>query len=145
MTPLESDLRRMASNAKFYNEKGSLVFSNAERIRKIISGSMPKINPAYKDPNYAPFATPVPDADGDGQGADYADAPPADPDPEPEPSERPQSRSRSNRLSTMERDTDGDGDGDQGFEGLNFQEAQEKIISEMIRLKDAEYVAIARF
>jgi hypothetical protein len=45
----------------------------------------------------------------------------------------------------MERDTDGEGNAEQGFEGLKFEEAQEKIISEMIRLKDAEYVTIPRF
>ncbi|KAM5467187.1 hypothetical protein MferCBS49748_004118 [Microsporum ferrugineum] len=60
LTSVEADLRRMVANAKFYNEKSSQLFSNAERIRKIVVAEMPKVNPAYKDPNYLPFSTPLP-------------------------------------------------------------------------------------
>lgn len=61
MTPFESDLRRMISNAKSFNVKSSQVFSDAEKIRKIIQIFMMENNPAYKTPGYQPFATPVPE------------------------------------------------------------------------------------
>ena len=143
MTPVESDLRRMVSNAKFYNEKSSLVFSNAERIRKMIVAGMPKINPAYKDPNYAPFSTPVPESEGDEsvEPAEEDANQPAEPEPEPEAEERPKSRSRTaNRASTTDRDADTVASSDDSFEGLTFEGAQEKIISKMIRMKDDECV-----
>ncbi|KAL1960755.1 hypothetical protein VTO42DRAFT_6585 [Malbranchea cinnamomea] len=140
MTPVESDLRRMIGNAKFYNEKGSLIFSNAERIRKIVVGAMPDINPAYKDPNYAPFPTPVPDSEEEGQTepAEEADAQ----EPEAEEStaqETPQGRRQSsNRPSTAERGVDADATTNDSFEGCTLEAAQEKILSEMIRMKDED-------
>lgn len=143
MTPVESDLRRMVSNAKFYNEKSSLLFSNAERIRKIVVAGMPKINPAYKDPNYAPFSTPVPESEEEEsvEPAEGADAQPAE--TEPEPVERRKSRSQTaNRPSTTDRDVDAAGTSEDNFDGLTFEAAQEKIISEMIRMKDAEYATL---
>ncbi|KAI9818952.1 MAG: hypothetical protein M1832_004120 [Thelocarpon impressellum] len=61
LTTLESDVKRMVANAKSYNEKSSEIYADAERIRKMVSNYMSKINPAYKDPSYAAFPTPLPE------------------------------------------------------------------------------------
>ncbi|KAI6857789.1 hypothetical protein KC334_g22001, partial [Hortaea werneckii] len=71
MTTLESDLKRMVQNAKEYNEPKSLIFEDAERIRKLVYNFMKQHNPQYgEDPNYVSFATPIPQAksSGDGRG-----------------------------------------------------------------------------
>lgn len=53
----------MVANAKAYNEDGSIVYADAERIRKMVSNFMSKNNPAYKDPNYIAVPTPIPGDD----------------------------------------------------------------------------------
>ncbi|OKL56705.1 hypothetical protein UA08_07846 [Talaromyces atroroseus] len=132
LTELESDLKRLVSNAKKYNEKGSLLFADAERIRKIVTNTMPKINPAYNDPNYVPFPTPIPDqvqtqapsdedADGQDQNAD------AEIDAEDEKSVQPSDQA-------LEKDEQEE----LNFEGNTIQLAQDKIISELIHLRDEQ-------
>ncbi|KAI9680075.1 MAG: hypothetical protein M1817_005091 [Caeruleum heppii] len=46
MSALEFDLKQMVTNAKSYNHKDSAVFSDAERIRKVVSNYMSKFNPS---------------------------------------------------------------------------------------------------
>ncbi|PCG91025.1 Bromodomain [Penicillium occitanis (nom. inval.)] len=132
LTELESDLKRLVSNAKKYNEKGTMLFADAERIRKIVTGTMPKINPAYNDPNYTPFPTPIPDQN--------------------ETTETPENENGEENGDNEEQNADADADADddkasdeamdQGedeelnFEGDTIQLAQDKIISEMIPLRD---------
>ncbi|KAL1961601.1 hypothetical protein VTN77DRAFT_1401 [Rasamsonia byssochlamydoides] len=130
VTALESDLKRMVSNAKFYNEKSSLIFADAERIRKILSNNMPKINPAYKDPKYVAFPTPLPDElpeNPNNEGMDRQDhqdvegavlSTPRDSHPTPPAEDNIHSES--------------------SFEGDSLQEAQDRIISELIQLKDSQ-------
>lgn len=60
MEKLESDLKRMVQNAKDYNSSKSEVFEDAERIRKALSNFMPKHNPAYQNPDYRAYPTPIP-------------------------------------------------------------------------------------
>jgi chromatin structure-remodeling complex subunit RSC4 len=140
ITALESDLKRMVSNAKSYNEKSSLVFADAERIRKILSNNMPKINPAYRDPKYVAFPTPLPDEPTRNSEDVRAD------------NQNSDDGSEAAAPSTTRRGTPrtGDSQGSQpaplleshnqpgGFEGDSLQEAQDKIISEMIHLKDSK-------
>src|SRR3981189_535327 len=45
LTTLESYFKRMVSNAKDYNQKGSEIYDDAERIRKALSNYMTKHNP----------------------------------------------------------------------------------------------------
>lgn len=61
VTAIESDVRRMIQNAKDYNEPGSAVFANAERIRKLTHNFMKQHNPAYKSRDYVARPTPLPD------------------------------------------------------------------------------------
>ncbi len=60
LTKLESYFKRMVNNAKEYNQKGSIVAEDAERLRKAVSNYMTRHNPAYKNmPGYAPTPTPL--------------------------------------------------------------------------------------
>ncbi|KKZ65328.1 hypothetical protein EMCG_08844 [[Emmonsia] crescens] len=133
LTPVESDLRRMVSNAKYYNDKGSMIFSNAERIRKLVANKMPEINPAYNDPNYAPFATPIPEDDEDGQEENRS--------PEPE-DEEDAGGEEENQFATqtpaLDQVVESNDNENFNFEGESFESAQEKIIAGMIRLKDSD-------
>lgn len=60
MEALESDLKRLVQNAKEFNSTKSEVYEDAERIRKALSNFMPKHNPAYLDPAYRAYPTPIP-------------------------------------------------------------------------------------
>ena len=148
MTTLESDLRRMVSNAKSYNEKSSELFSDAEKIRKLVVAYMAINNPAYQTGNYQPFSTPVPEGwrerlqledeqyDLDAEGE-------TDPD-EVGPSLKPLSAvvegtpslvAHGRRESSTPAVQDAEGAGE-SFDGNTFQQAQEKIMTEMINLKN---------
>ena len=59
MEKLESDLKRLVQNAKEFNSTKSEVYEDAERIRKALSNFMPKHNPAYLDPAYRAYPTPI--------------------------------------------------------------------------------------
>jgi len=61
---LESDCKRLVNNAKMYNDKKSIVYEDAERLRKTASNWMTKRNPAYKIRGYSAVATPVPGEEG---------------------------------------------------------------------------------
>jgi hypothetical protein len=60
LSALESDVKRMVANAKHFNEKGSSIYEDAERVRKTASNWMVKFNPAYRNPAYVAIATPIP-------------------------------------------------------------------------------------
>nr|KMM64239.1 hypothetical protein CPAG_00591 [Coccidioides posadasii RMSCC 3488] len=148
LTLLEADLRRMVSNAKSYNEKGSTLFSNAERIRKIVVAFMSESNPAYKDEKYVPFSAPVPDDDedeDDGEGEEEEDVS-TEPPPKRSSSRTDQSEATSrrngqahtHRTPTTDREVEPSESSNHAFEGDTFDQAQERIISEMIRLKDED-------
>lgn len=125
MTPLESDLLRMVSNAKYYNEKGSLIFDHAERIRKIVAKTMREINPEYKDnPKYVPTPTRVPDNEELQREETTEDA----------GDEQAEGPSRSERPPT-----EVNGDVEDGFEGLTFRNAQVKLLDGLIHMKDEKY------
>jgi len=138
----------MVMNAKSFNERNSEVFADAERIRKMLSNYMSKYNIAYKDSSYAAFPTPLP-----GESGPVDEDVDADGDSDPE-----EAGGRSQRLSTfvgsssgpakpangrtasstpVVQDAEGTGE---SFVGDTFQVAQEKIITELIHLKDDEYV-----
>lgn len=136
----------MVTNAKSFNERSSEVFADAERIRKLLANFMSKHNVAYKDPSYVPFPTPLP---GQAEGGDKE--PDADGDTEPElvngkvqklstfvgsnpgPGKRADGRTASS--TPVVEDAEGAGE---SFVGDTFQLAQEKILTELIHLKDDE-------
>jgi hypothetical protein len=61
LAALESDFQRLVINAKTYNEKDSEIHANAEKIRKLVHTFMTQHNPAYNDPDYTAVPTPIPD------------------------------------------------------------------------------------
>ena len=143
---VESDFKRMIANAKAYNEKTSIVYADAEKIRKIVSVFMERENPAYKTANYTPTPTAVPE-----KGHTLKIEPTARPATATEETSEARSSRRSGRNPTSPpakehrrasstpavKEAEGAGE---SFEGDNFQQAQEKIITEMMNLTDDEYV-----
>lgn len=137
----------MVSNAKQYNDPSSIVYADAERIRKMVSNFMTKNNPAYKDPDYVAFPTPIPDED-----TSNVTRPQATPRPAVRPTPSKQSvreasehrkptvtLSLKNRKASVAADSptateptydspvpSGD------FTGKTFQQAQEQIVNEMM-------------
>ena len=145
----------MVSNAKSYNAKTSQIYSDAEKVRKLVSNFMVERNPAYRDPTYQAVATPVP--------ADWEPKPikngvsRAGPVSEAIKLEETASETRSGRrlgrtadqTPVAEEDNrrtsstpvfqDAEGAGE-SFEGNSFQQAQDKIVTEMMSLTDEKYV-----
>lgn len=160
LTSLESYCKRMISNAKEYNQKGSEIYDDAERIRKALSNFMTKNNPAYKKPGYVAFPTPLPaedspeeveeEEDEDAEGSDEdaeGDVDMETPDPAP-PSKRqrgrpPRNPSSNNALNGQRKSVTPSSMTDSqygavGFQGLTFQQAQEKLVADMIEHKEDE-------
>ena len=159
LTNLESYCKRMISNAKEYNQKGSEIYDDAERIRKALSNFMTKNNPAYKKPGYVAFPTPLPaedppedeeEGDEDAEGSDEdaeGDVDIETPDPAP-PSKRqrgrpPRNLSSINALNGQRKSVTPSSMTDSqygavGFQGLTFQQAQEKLVADMIEHKEDE-------
>ncbi|KAL8895621.1 MAG: hypothetical protein Q9207_008089 [Kuettlingeria erythrocarpa] len=128
----------MISNAKSFNEKSSQIFSDAEKIRKAVSNFMVENNPAYQTENYKPFPTPVPE--------DWQPPVIEEEKEDPARSTRGMSNRRASSVATGQstvrasatpgaHDREGLGE---SFEGDTFQRAQEKIVAEMIDLKNED-------
>jgi hypothetical protein len=66
MTAFEGDVKRMIQNAKDFNDRGSKISEDAERIRKLASSYFQKNNPAYKDLTFVSHPTPIPGEEADG-------------------------------------------------------------------------------
>lgn len=127
MTLLESDLLLMVRNAQYYNQEGSVIYRDAQRIRKMVASAMRKINPEYlTNPDYVPKPTPVPEDDE--QRIDRAEEARAAADAEVVPGPR-------RRQSTVALQTDTEGEADDTFVGKSFTEAQEKIIKDLMAMK----------
>jgi hypothetical protein len=138
----------MVANAKHFNEKGSAIYEDAERVRKTASNWMVKFNPAYRNPAYVAVATPIP---GDNtNGTHHVSAP----TPRPSHSVRhstggaerssrssmaparrkSESAAPSAAASAAENSVPGD------YAGKTFQQAQEQLMEELINY--TEYVAL---
>lgn len=134
LTTLESYFKRMVQNAKDYNERGSEIFEDAERLRKALSNFMVRWNPAYKlQPGYASFPTPLPSQ------TNAVSRTPQEPESQPAPGRKTarnakmvQTQRSSATPALSDRQVEG------GFEGLTFQQAQEKIVLDVINEKEFE-------
>jgi hypothetical protein len=156
LTELESYFKRMIANAKDYNQKGSEIYDDAERLRKALSNYMTKTNPAYKTSGYVAFPTPLP---GEGQVDETEDVVGSDADAEGEidtevtaippppvkrkpgrPPKNPTAASGTNgmRPGTTPSITESQYSTSVGYAGLTFQQAQEKLVAEMLRHKEDE-------
>ncbi|GAB7346330.1 hypothetical protein MBLNU457_5047t1 [Dothideomycetes sp. NU457] len=142
LTQVESDVKRMVANAKQFNDDKSIVFGDAERVRKLLSNWMKVHNPAYLDPEYTAFPTPIPGEDDPNgtssatpaRGATERPKKPTinlgrarKPSPLPEPEEPEQ-------MDPMTEAGD--------FTGKTFGEAQQLIIQELIDYVDDEGLLI---
>ncbi|KAL8992226.1 MAG: hypothetical protein Q9169_007270 [Polycauliona sp. 2 TL-2023] len=157
MTTVESDLRRMISNAKSFNEKSSQVFSDAEKIRKAVSNFMIENNPAYSTKDYKPFPTPVPE---DWQPPPQPSAQGKSEEPEDETKAEADDSTRAvntRRASSAATGLSNAGENEtlaanapgglgEPFDSDTFQIAQEKIVAEMLELKnDDDELVVAPF
>lgn len=142
----------MISNAKAFNEKRSQAFSDSEKIRKQLQVFMQENNPAYKDPSYVPYTTPVPEGwrvklekpetthEEDAEGE-------TDPEEVAKPTEKrtrlvtrvgSSATANDRRASSTPAVQDLEG-AYESFEGNTFQQAQQKIVGEIMNHTDAEY------
>ena len=147
---MEGDLKRLISNAKQYNERGSEIHSDAEKVRKMVATSMQKINPAYEDPSYVPVPTPLPDEVEEEEEAVPDDASDGLPNGADEggkqtarqrltlrgPSEKSQAPSEPQSHASTEVKL---GPSDPSFEGKTFQAAQEAIVQALMGYEDQEF------
>ena len=157
LTSLESYCKRMISNAKEYNQKGSEIYDDAERIRKALSNFMTKNNPAYKKPGYVAFPTPLPteepaEEEDDEVGEESNEDVEEDVDKEtPDPVHaNKRQRGRPPRNVSSNSATNGQRKSatpipvadaqysNVGYQGLTFQQAQEKLVADMIEHKEDE-------
>ncbi|KAH9220586.1 hypothetical protein DL95DRAFT_357236 [Leptodontidium sp. 2 PMI_412] len=146
LTTLESYFKRMIANAKEYNERGSEIFEDSERLRKALSNFMTRWNPAYKlIEGYTAFPTPFPatpepipriegdgDSDEDAPGKIEYEAPTTTTKKgRGRPPKNPQPQRTSVTPALVEIQYAGD-----GFQGLSFQEAQERFVDDCIAQKE---------
>lgn len=147
LSALESYFKRMISNAKEYNKRDSTVYEDSERLRKALSNFMTRYNPAYKVSGYQAQPTPLPKGHNQANGSKDTEADAeGELDPETQsPIKRKSSRSvvknvqavQVQRSSATPALSDAHYAG-VGFEGLTFQQAQEKIVEDLIQKKEFE-------
>jgi hypothetical protein len=148
LAQVESDCKRLVNNAKAYNDKKSVIYEDAERIRKTASNWMVKHNPAYRDGSYVATATPVPGEDNSTPSK-----------PPPRTPATPRTAHTPATLDTVDRPrraaaiaasatpapsklrqsasvAPGEDDGGPDFAGKTFQQAQEQIVREIIDFED---------
>jgi hypothetical protein len=143
LTDLESYFKRMISNAKEYNTKGSEVYDDAERLRKALSNYMTKHNPAYKlIPGYVAAPTPFPAEPGESDLEDAEGEPDSEVETAAPVKKTPRGRTKIQikapppKKSITPSVQDGLYSG-VPFSKLNFQQAQEKILEELIKQKES--------
>ena len=142
----------MISNAKSFNQKTSQIYSDAEKVRKLVSNFMVDRNPAYKDENYQAIATPVPPGWKPGSRSLATPVRSLKEEIKTEQQSNELTRGRrasrnaaqtssereSQRASTPPTAQDSENDTAESFEGNNFQQAQKKIVKELMELTDDE-------
>ena len=153
LTALESDFKRMVQNAKDFNDKNSLIFADAERVRKGASNWFTKHNPAYNDKSYVAKPTPLPGEGGAVSASASANigtptpislkitnksAAPAVRTPAPSATPAPV-------VDDGEEDAEGEEDevgavGMGDFKGKSFQKAQEQLINELIEYQECVFL-----
>lgn len=131
LTTLESYLKRMVQNAKEYNQKGSQVYEDAERVRKAVSNFMVKTNPAYQSGTYTAFPTPYPESKEGSAGAVDAEE-----EVEKVVSKKKGKAAKNDRRRSSITPAISDSYTSVGYAGLTFQQAQEKIMEDLLKEKE---------
>lgn len=139
---MESDAKRMVNNAKHFNDRKSQIYEDAERVRKTTFNYMVKHNPAYRDKQYAAVATPLPEesqslpgdtAEGsETTGHQSEEANQKDLNDEELPARSPSQ----DHVAVEDQSSKVQEDKSLDFTGKDLQEAQEMIISELIKYEE---------
>ena len=169
LSELESYLKRMVQNCKDYYPRESPIYKDAERIRKITTTWMQQNNPAYHDSkiSYAPYPTviteeliashpppPISDLDADGdndvvmgsQSSSRCTSTTPNPDDGiPKKRGRPFKNAQTEEAASQRRASSTPAPQGVGYNGLNFQQAQEKILDEMMHEKEDESDEIPKY
>ena len=141
LTAVESDLKRMVSNAKVYNDDQSLVYTDAERVRKQLCAWMKENNPAYRDPDYSPFPTPLPTGGDITNGANNVTVEEDVQESDERPKRPTITLSRGPKTSQLAEPVAPEPAIESGeFAGKSFNQVQEQIVQELIDYVDEEYV-----
>jgi len=128
----------MILNAREYNEKGSRIYDDAERLRKTLSNFMVKTNPAYKTAGFVSNPTPLPGEEED-EDADGEPEPEFDIETESSPAKRKPGRPPKNSSALRQSATPVLSESryaEKKFSDLSFQQAQEKIVEDLIDYKE---------
>lgn len=138
----------MIGNAREFNEKGSRIYDDAERLRKVLSNFMTKHNPAYKIPGYVALPTPIPGEEdveeeyAEGEVEEEAEEVEIEAETPVKRRGRPPKNSALTRKSATPALYEASKYSGTSFSGLTFQQAQEKIVADMVEYKeDPEFVA----
>ncbi|KAK2937057.1 Bromodomain [Fusarium oxysporum f. sp. vasinfectum] len=128
LSELEGYFKRMISNAKEFYPRSTEIFEDAERLRKAVSNYMTKKNPAYHVRGYQAVPTPFPDDDGEERRT-----------PGRTPGRRASTRGKETPKPAAPAAKPDHVYEDVPYKGLSFQQAQEKLIEELIRREDPGY------
>lgn len=149
LAQLESDCKRLVNNAKSFNDKKSIIYEDAERLRKTASNWMVKHNPSYQITGYQAVATPIPGEEPVPYGKPIPRVQPATPKhtpSTPDSTERPRraaapgahSTPAPSKLRHSASAAPDDEDMSADFTGKTFQQAQDQIIRELIDYVEPE-------
>jgi hypothetical protein len=155
LAQVESDCKRLVNNAKSYNDRKSIIYEDAERLRKTASNWMVKHNPAYRNQGYQAVATPIPGEEPVPFGKPIPRVANATPKPAspatPDTAERPRrAAAAATQLSTpapskLRKSVSGVAEQDDDnaeFVGKTFQQAQDQIIRDLIDYVEPGYVGM---
>ncbi|KAB8305050.1 hypothetical protein EYC80_004353 [Monilinia laxa] len=161
LSELECFFKRLVKNAKDYNERESIIHRDAERIRKAVVKFMTDNNPEYKtNPGMKLEPTPIPpvesieykvdpkpaapapvhtaqddsDADAEGEPEYFEEETKTEPQPIVKRRGRPPKNPGAPRKSTTPAVSDSHY-ASVSFTGLTFQQAQEKVIADVLSHK----------
>ena len=132
----------MVNNAKHFNDRKSQIYEDAERVRKTTFNYMVKNNPAYRDKQYAAIATPLPEAtqnESNNTAKALDEAPPDISEEKAHDNTKnaiPATSASQDDGLAMEQPSKVEGDVSLDFTGKDLQEAQDMIISELIRYEE---------
>ena len=150
LAQVEGDQKRLVNNAKAYNDKKSIIYEDAERLRKTASNWMVKHNPAYRVAGYQAVATPVPGEEPVPFGKPIPRIQPSTPKPSvstPDSTERPRRAAAAaqsatpapSKLRKSVSSAPEDAYDSPDFKGKTFQQAQDQIIRELMDYVEPEY------
>jgi hypothetical protein len=126
-----SDIEKMVENAKTFNEEGSTIYEDAERIGKMFSdfaraaSTMDKIQNSFAAATASSSETPKADSDRKKRRQSVNSQ-----------SSHKRTHSQLEKSESQSSGLAGSGGDATSFSGMTFQEAQDQLLTEMIEYKD---------